>query len=245
MFSKLYRPWRDSINRFASGRLHVSFRECFSWTRENSVSTCLTKPPPPPLRPSWSIVFRQYVILEPESDETLDLTVDDDHARCNIVLVGTPMSSSQMAQLTAYSQKYQVGYRWWDSLEVTPATARRQIRLALIRHRIVSAARGSLQVRIVYFDEALTADDVSVMSRLGFSQYFAEPLLDIPHIKLSGEGTGWAAPLVGRRSTTSRSVCCCHRIRREELARLLPCFFVPCRLSNTSAALRPFAAPAL
>lgn len=41
-------------------------------------------------------------------------------------------------------------------------------------------------MRIVYFDEALTADDADIMARLGMGQYFAEPLLDIPVVKLTG-----------------------------------------------------------
>lgn len=46
---------------------------------------------------------------------------------------------------------------------------------------------SSWQARIVYFDEALIANNAEVMSNFGLSQYFAEPLLDIPHIKITGE----------------------------------------------------------
>lgn len=54
----------------------------------------------------------------------------------------------------------------------------------------LSATRPSWQVRIVYFDEALIANDDTAMSDLGLSQYFAEPLVDIPLIKITGEAGG-------------------------------------------------------
>lgn len=57
------------------------------------------------------------------------------------------------------------------------------------------------QTRIVYFDEALMANDADLMGRLGLTQYFAEPLLDIPYIRLTGNNTGI------RRDVPSRRCC--------------------------------------
>lgn len=47
------------------------------------------------------------------------------------------------------------------------------------------------KVRIVYFDESLTADDADIMAKLGLGQYFAEPLINIPVIKLTGTSTSY------------------------------------------------------
>lgn len=38
----------------------------------------------------------------------------------------------------------------------------------------------------MYFDEAVTANDVPIMTKLGLGQYFASPLLNAPIIKLTG-----------------------------------------------------------
>lgn len=75
-------------------------------------------------------VMVQYYIIEPDSTDTLDLEVEDDHARCNIVLVGTPMSSAQMTQLTSYSQKYQVGQRHL-------ITSSSFVRIKLLRRQLI------------------------------------------------------------------------------------------------------------
>lgn len=44
-----------------------------------------------------------------------------------------------------------------------------------------------MQVRIVYFNAAETANDPEVNARLGISQDFSEPLQSAPSIKLTGE----------------------------------------------------------
>lgn len=49
----------------------------------------------------------QYTIIAP-GDDTLDLTIDEYHGRCNAIFVGTVPSAAQYAQLTAYSQRFQV-----------------------------------------------------------------------------------------------------------------------------------------
>lgn len=41
------------------------------------------------------------------------------------------------------------------------------------------------QVRIVYFDESLTANDENIMDKLGMQQYFAAPLDNPPVIQLT------------------------------------------------------------
>lgn len=56
-----------------------------------------------------AVPFPQYYLIAPSG--TLDLTVDDNHGRCNVVLVGTPMADDQLAQLREYSQTFQVGGR--------------------------------------------------------------------------------------------------------------------------------------
>lgn len=50
----------------------------------------------------------QHTVIAPGT-ETLDLTVDENHGRCNVVMVGVVTSTDQHAQLTAYSQRFQVG----------------------------------------------------------------------------------------------------------------------------------------
>lgn len=65
----------------------------------------------------------QYIITSPSSDDTLDLTVDDNHGRCNVIFVGITPSAAQTTQLTEYSQKYQVLVRKYSTLpNVAPHT---------------------------------------------------------------------------------------------------------------------------
>lgn len=45
----------------------------------------------------------------------------------------------------------------------------------------------TFKVRIVYFNAAETAGDPEVNQRLGISQYFVEPLLSPPSVKLTSE----------------------------------------------------------
>lgn len=66
-------------------------------------------PPAVPAAASGHVRALQYIITAPGTS-TLDLTVDDNHGRCNVVFVGQQMSSTQIEQLTLYSQRFQVRY---------------------------------------------------------------------------------------------------------------------------------------
>lgn len=69
-------------------------------------------PPPPPLSPTCRICLwqQQHLIIMPGSTSTFDLTISENHARCNVVFVGVPLSVAQISQLTLFSSRFQVRY---------------------------------------------------------------------------------------------------------------------------------------
>ena len=81
------------------------------------------------------------------------------------------------------------------SLELTHSPTHGKCNAVFVATPVSCSQKAELQeysrdfgVRIVYLNDAETANDAEVTSRVGVSQYFAEPLQSSPKIKLTSEG---------------------------------------------------------